>query len=113
LILPPCISAWARSAVEERRASRFPAGLAAKEAPMLAERVAAGRLPALAERLPSDPLVVKPFEKPGRYGGTWHTMHDNPDLGIYKMAAGYATLMRWRADCTGVEPGLARAWEFS
>jgi peptide/nickel transport system substrate-binding protein len=80
---------------------------------MLAEAVAAGRLAPLAQRLPQDPLVVKPYERPGIYGGTWHMMHDNPDLGILKMIAGYATLMRWRADCTGVEPGLARSWEFN
>ena len=49
---------------------------------MLAEQVAAGKLPPLEHRLPSDPLVVKPYEKPGTYGGTWHLMHDNPDLGI-------------------------------
>lgn len=80
---------------------------------MLAEQVAEGRLPALAERLPRDPLVVKPYERPGLYGGTWHMLHDNPDLGIYKMIAGYATLTRWRADCSGIEPGLARSWAFN
>jgi peptide/nickel transport system substrate-binding protein len=80
---------------------------------MLAEQVASGRLPPLAERLPREPLVVTPNEKPGLYGGTWHLMHDNPDLGMYKMIAGYPTLMRWRADCTGIEPGLAKDWKFS
>jgi peptide/nickel transport system substrate-binding protein len=80
---------------------------------MLAERVDAGKLPPLEDRLPAEPLVVKPYEQPGLYGGTWHLMHDNPDLGMYKMIAGYATLMRWRADCTGVEPGLAKDWAFS
>jgi len=32
-----------------------------KEAPMLAERVGAGTLPPVAERLPKDPEVVVPF----------------------------------------------------
>jgi peptide/nickel transport system substrate-binding protein len=40
------------------------------EAPMLAERVAAGTLPPLAERLPVDPEVVTPFESIGHFGGT-------------------------------------------
>ena len=93
-LLPFVFASCAKTVAEQARASRFPAGVTAMEAPMLAERVAEGRLPPLAQRLPQDPLVVKPYERPGRYGGTWHLMHDNPDLGMYKMIAGYATLMR-------------------
>jgi peptide/nickel transport system substrate-binding protein len=88
-------------------------GLQAKEAPELAQRVAQGKLPPLAERLPKEPLVVKPYEQPGFYGGTWHMMVDNPDLGMYKMIAGYAPLTRWRADCQGLEPGIATSWEYN
>jgi peptide/nickel transport system substrate-binding protein len=113
MLLPFVLCSCAKTVAEQARVSRFPAGLSAKEAPMLAEAVASGRLPPLAQRLPQDPLVVKPYERPGLYGGTWHMMHDNPDLGIYKMIAGYATLMRWRADCSGIEPGLAHSWEFN
>jgi peptide/nickel transport system substrate-binding protein len=40
------------------------------EAPMLAERVRAGDLPPVSERLPEHPLVVVPMEEIGRYGGT-------------------------------------------
>ena len=36
-----------------------------KEAPMLAELVRQGLLPAVAERLPQDPLVVQPVEEIG------------------------------------------------
>ena len=35
------------------------------EAPMLAEMVAAGSLPALEERLPSNPMVIEPLEQIG------------------------------------------------
>ncbi len=41
-----------------------------KEAPMLAEKVAAGELPPVTERLPAEPLVVTPLESTGTYGGT-------------------------------------------
>ena len=41
-----------------------------KEAPMLAERVKAGALPPVSERLPDNPLVVVPMEEIGQYGGT-------------------------------------------
>jgi peptide/nickel transport system substrate-binding protein len=42
-----------------------------KEAPMLAELVAAGELPPVAERLPTNPRVITPLEEVGQYGGTW------------------------------------------
>ena len=37
---------------------------------MLAERVAAGELPPVEERLPEEPLVIEPYESIGEYGGT-------------------------------------------
>ena len=40
------------------------------EAPMLADMVAAGDLPAVEERLPANPMVIEPFEEIGTYGGT-------------------------------------------
>src|SRR5690349_21377633 len=43
------------------------------EAPMLAEQVTAGTIPALADRLPKNPMVVKPHESVGKYGGQWRT----------------------------------------
>src|SRR5438876_9993183 len=42
-----------------------------KEAPELAELVKQGKLPPVAQRLPTDPLVLKPLKQVGRYGGTW------------------------------------------
>jgi len=88
-------------------------GLEARESPALSRLVRAGKLPPLEQRLPDRPLVVKPYEAPGYYGGTWHMMVDNPDLGMYKMIAGYAPLVRWRADCMGLEPGTAHTWEYN
>ena len=41
------------------------------EAPELAELVKQGKLPPVAQRLPSEPLVLKPLEAVGKYGGTW------------------------------------------
>jgi peptide/nickel transport system substrate-binding protein len=40
------------------------------EAPMLADMVAAGELPPVDERLPSEPMVVEPVDSIGQYGGT-------------------------------------------
>ncbi|MBL9216824.1 MAG: ABC transporter substrate-binding protein [Opitutaceae bacterium] len=41
-----------------------------REAPELAAQVAAGALPPVADRLPEQPLVVRPFAEIGTYGGT-------------------------------------------
>ena len=97
--------------------SAYPAGIDAREAPMLAALVAQGALPPLEERLPEKPLVAKHdfegYEGPGVYGGTWHRFHTNADLDTWKMVAGYAPFVRWKFDCSGLEPGLAESWEFN
>ncbi|MFQ6040865.1 MAG: ABC transporter substrate-binding protein, partial [Candidatus Poribacteria bacterium] len=97
--------------------SKYPADMTAKEAPMLAKLVAEGKLPPLEKRLPKEPLVASHdfdgYEGPGPYGGTWHRFHTSPDLGTWKMVAGYAPLMRWKFDCSGLEPGLAKSWDFN
>ena len=41
------------------------------EAPQLAALVKEGKLPPVAERVPSEPLVLKPLRSIGTYGGTW------------------------------------------
>jgi len=57
------------------------------EAPALAELVQKGELPPVEERLPKEPVVVKPEETIGKYGGTlvlslecgWILQHRAPD----------------------------------
>jgi peptide/nickel transport system substrate-binding protein len=86
------------------------AATASKEAPQLAERVAAGELPPLEERLPAEPMVVPVVERIGEYGGTWRTAlvggSDTPWLG---RTIGYENLTRWDPEWTQVIPNIARA----
>lgn len=42
-----------------------------KEAPELAALVQQGKLPPVAQRLPQEPLVIKPLNETGKYGGVW------------------------------------------
>src|SRR5690606_25044342 len=51
------------------RNERVDTSLKEKEAPSLRRLVGAGELPPLEERLPENPMVVEPHEKPGPYGG--------------------------------------------
>ena len=42
-----------------------------KEAPFFKDQVAKKAIPALAERLPENPLVITPKDEDGKYGGDW------------------------------------------
>jgi len=85
-----------------------------KEAPMLAEMVKAGKLPPVQQRLPEEPLVVKPIEKIGKYGGSWRGgftgTKDFHAFGRYV----YDPILRWpRNPKDPIQPGLAKKWEWS
>lgn len=84
------------------------------EAPMLAERVAAGELPPVNERLPVNPLVVEPHERIGQYGGTLRTgMLGSIRLELFHLT-GYDSLVRWTPDFSGeVIPNVAESFEVS
>lgn len=81
----------AEAPAAEAPAAEAPAALgeSALEAPALAEMVAAGELPALADRLPANPKVIGPGVllseantpdwAPGRYGGTLNSSHSVAD----------------------------------
>lgn len=47
-----------------------------KEAPMLAEQVKAGKLPAVENRLPKNPRVIQVWEQIGQYGGNWRRAYN-------------------------------------
>ena len=49
-----------------------------KEAPQLAELVKAGKLPPVKDRVPAEPLVLKPVHSVGNYGGTWRRGFTGP-----------------------------------
>jgi peptide/nickel transport system substrate-binding protein len=84
------------------------------EAPMLAEMVAAGELPAVEERLPKDVLVLQPVDEIGEYGGTWRRAFIGPgddECGNRVMAS---DKLVWY-DYTGatIEPSVVKGWEVS
>jgi peptide/nickel transport system substrate-binding protein len=85
------------------------------EAPMLAERVAAGILPPVADRLPENPFVVVPFDRIGDYGGTLHRFIATEVIeeeGINKSLND--GLFRYENHLPGkIQPNLAESYEFS
>lgn len=83
-----------------------------KEAPMLAERVKAGELPPVDERLPENPLVVQPVERIGKYGGTWRTgLRGGADNAWLVRTLDYEHLVRWNPEWTAVIPNIAESFE--
>ncbi|WP_342361868.1 ABC transporter substrate-binding protein [Terrarubrum flagellatum] len=81
------------------------------EAPGLAKDVAAGKLPPVAQRLPEKPLVVKPVEKAGVYGGTWRQALVGGSDGLIERTVGYTRLVRWNPEWTDVIPDVAESVE--
>lgn len=85
-----------------------------REAPMLAERVAKGELRPVAERLPSEPEVVKPVERVGTYGGRLrYGLRGSSDHNAILRMVGPQGLVRWDAAYTQAVPNVARAFEAS
>ncbi|HRW08597.1 MAG TPA: ABC transporter substrate-binding protein [Caldilineaceae bacterium] len=82
------------------------------ESPMLADRVAAGELPAVAERLPVHPVVVEPAEQIGMYGGEYLGIYSGSRLAEFRQY-GYENLVRWNVEGTEVIPNIAESWEVS
>lgn len=83
-----------------------------KEAPDLAKMVSEGKLPPVKERLPEQPVVTPVREAIGKYGGTIQTASWWPGVGNVLLYISEPPI-KWKADLTGYEPGLAESWEWS
>ncbi len=86
-----------------------------KEAPMLAELVAAGDLSPVDERLPEEPLIVDPAEEVGEYGGTWHRAAVGPGDRRMGDRLTYENLVRWKGptNIADLKPNIAASWEIN
>jgi len=84
-----------------------------KEAPMLAELVAANLLPPVEERLPTDPRVLQVLDQIGIHGGTMRRMHfsagDHWNMGYLN----FEGLTRFNGTGSGLLPSIAKSWASS
>jgi len=83
---------------------------------MLAERVQAGQLPSVDERLPEEPMVITPLQEIGQYGGTVQAVSDSAgrygwDARVFVSEREY--LLKLDSTCLGIVPNLASSWEMS
>lgn len=93
------------------QATWYPKG----EAPILAELVAAGKLPSLQERIGPEPVVYEGVEGIGKYGGTWvRALTDEGLLRFYMTyELGCTTLLRFSPHGYPATPLLAKSYEVS
>ncbi|PZG20493.1 ABC transporter substrate-binding protein [Nonomuraea aridisoli] len=83
---------------------------AALESPMLAQRVKAGTLPPLDQRLPAKPMIVKPLQEAGRFGGTLRRAQTSAASDTVTVAFCAAGLVEWTLDIKGAQPSLAESY---
>ncbi len=83
-----------------------------QESPMLAERVAAGELPPVDERLPVNPMVVEPLVEVGEYGGELrYGFTGDPTWGGMLYIAQWEHPVQWLPDSSDFEPNFIEDWE--
>ncbi len=84
------------------------------EAPALREKVAAGELPPVEQRLPEEPMVVQPLRGIGVYGGTLRLSARGPmGQGLDVETTRIQELAVFSPDLQSVVPNVAKGWELS
>jgi peptide/nickel transport system substrate-binding protein len=94
-------------------ASQFPSRF--NERPEFAEQVEAGQLPPVEERIGQDPLVLRPVQTTGQYGGTIRRAYTGPGefQNANRFCAGPDSLLYWDLQRQTVVPNIARDYELS
>ena len=83
-----------------------------KEADTLKQLVGRGALPPLKERLPENPLVIKPHDRIGKYGGDWNNaLVGGGSLSMLFRYQAYEPMVRYNPEWTGVIPNVAELFE--
>ncbi|MDX0598673.1 ABC transporter substrate-binding protein [Sinorhizobium medicae] len=84
----------------------------AKEPSMLEALAKTGSLPAVADRLPLNPMVVTPLDRVGTHGGDWNSaIVGGGSLSMLFRYQAYEPLLRYAPDWSGVVPNVAEHYE--
>lgn len=85
------------------------------ESPALAQQVKDGKLPAVADRLPKNPQVIKPLVEEGQYGGTLRQgiVGSSVTWGGMLYTTQWENLVQWKTDFNDVEPSIAEKIDIS
>jgi len=83
-----------------------------KEADILKQKVSSKALPPVKDRLPENPLVVKPVESVGKHGGDWNmALVGGGSLSMLFRYQAYEPLLRYTPDWSGVTLNVAEAFD--
>ncbi len=108
----PTKSTEATKSTQAATPTPVPAGPSTKQSPTLVEKVKSGALPDVSERVSSDPAVVPPIEKIGKYGGDMRLgTLGVADGAIFTRYTEYENMVRWNVEWTDVIPGTAKSWQ--
>lgn len=73
-----------------------------------------GDLMALADRIPSEPLVVVPYDSVGTYGGTLDVLSNATEAGTSDfLSVRHVNLVRYSDDLQTIVPNIAKSWEWN
>src|SRR5437867_414488 len=104
------------SSALSRRAfvGRLAAVAGALGAPLLADMVKAGKLPPVEQRVPDEPLVIKPLQGTGKFGGTLRRAFTGP--GDNENGNRWVSMDKplfWDYTGTKQMPAVAKSWELA
>jgi ABC-type dipeptide/oligopeptide/nickel transport system permease component/ABC-type transport system substrate-binding protein len=85
------------------------------ESPILAELVAEGKLPPVAERVGEEPCVLEGVDGIGNYGGVWHRLATQPSdiRSVRGNRMAYVALVRWSPQGYPIVPHVAKSYTVS
>ncbi len=73
-----------------------------------------GDLPAVEDRLPSEPLVVVPYASLGKYGGTFDVLSNATEAGTSDfLSVRHVNLVRFSDDLQTIVPDVAKDWSWN
>ena len=71
-------------------------------------------LPPLADRLPSEPLVMVPYDAVGRYGGQLDVLSNATEAGTSDfLSVRHVSLVRYSDDLQTIVPNVAKSWQWN
>ncbi|MCP4184732.1 MAG: ABC transporter substrate-binding protein [Hyphomicrobiales bacterium] len=71
-------------------------------------------MPALADRLPAEPLVVAPYDMIGKYGGTLDVLSNATEAGTSDfLSTRHVNLVRYADDLQTIVPMVAKSWSWN
>jgi peptide/nickel transport system substrate-binding protein len=71
-------------------------------------------MPTLADRLPTEPLVVAPYDMIGTYGGVFNALSNATEAGTSDfMSVRHVNLVRYSDDLETIVPNVAKSWSWN